>query len=75
MTQFHQFKTTTESPSIIHPLLHDEHVVDWMWATSEWALYLNDPIALDKQFDEQYAIWAETSHPFTPQDATQDIAF
>ena len=29
--------------------LHDEHVTDWMWATSEW---------VDEQIDEQFEIWA-----------------
>jgi len=66
MTQIHQSNLTHESNSSIQPLLHDEHVTDWMWATSEW---------VDEQIDEQFAIWAGTSHPFTPQDADLDIPF
>ena len=66
MTQFHQSQPTAESSSIIHPLLHDEHVTDWMWATSEW---------VHEQFNIQFASWAEALHPFTPQDATEDIPF
>ena len=92
MTPIHQSQPTHESSSLIQSLLHDEHVTDWMWATSEWAdedeldryteHAMNDHDAhvvthfyYQHKIDEQFAIWAETSHPFTPQDADLDIPF